>query len=184
MLADTMYGLRNSLREQGIVFCYSGFMTEDVLSGIGDAIKRKLAFDDADTRTARGVFSVFVEQVQNVIRYSAEREPPGGGDEKTELRYGVLTVGKTGGKFFVTCGNLIERRDVERLETSLEGIQTMDRTELKALYKKKLRGEVPEGSKGAGVGFIDIALKASEGIEFGFLDVDDEFVFFTLKAFI
>lgn len=184
MLADTMYGLRNSLREQGIVFCYSGFMTEDVLSGIGNAIKRKLVFDEADTRTARSVFSVFVEQVQNVIRYSAEREPQDGGNENLEMRYGVLTVGKKNEKFFVTCGNLIDRRDVLRLDTSLREIQKMDRTRLKALYKQKLRDKVPEGSKGAGVGFIDIAIKASEGIEFDFLDVDDEFVFFSLKAFI
>jgi hypothetical protein len=184
MLADTTYGLRNSLREQGIVFCYSGYMTEDVLSGIGDAIKRKLAIDDADTRTARSVFSVFVEQVQNVIRYSAEREPAGRGDEETELRYGVLTVGKKDGLFFVTCGNLIERSDVSRLGDSLRDIQKMDRSDLKSLYKQTLRGKVPEGSKGAGVGFIDIALKASEGIEFDFMEVDDAYSFFTLKAFI
>jgi hypothetical protein len=39
----------------------------------------------------RSVFAVFVEQMQNIIRYSAERLPPGGEDAGT-LRYGLLTI--------------------------------------------------------------------------------------------
>ena len=91
MLATDMYQFRNYLRETGIIFCYSGYMTEDILVGIGSAIKKKLTMDEEDRQTAKAVFSVFVEQVQNVIRYSAEKETK---DDMTELRYGVLKIGR------------------------------------------------------------------------------------------
>lgn len=184
MLAREMYDFRNTLREKGILFCYSGYMTEEVLSGIGNALRRKLELEDTDRGNAKSVFSVFVEQVQNVIRYSAEREPPHGEEKEDDLRYGVLTVGKLDDQFFISCGNLVEQKDVERLQTSLGHIQSLDKEELKSLYKETLRGEVPEGSKGAGVGFIDIARRADQGFEFEFTELDDERSYFCLKAYI
>ena len=55
---------------------------------------------------------------------------------------------------------------------------------MRRLYKEILRGNEPEGSKGAGVGFIDIAKRATNGIEFDFTEFDDQFSYFTLKAYI
>lgn len=181
MLATSMYEFRNYLRETGILFCYSGYMTEDILVGIGKTIKQKLTMDEEDSKTAKAVFSIFVEQVQNVIRYSAEKETK---DDETELRYGVLTVGREDGKVFVTCGNVIKNPDRDRLKKHLVTIQKMDKPALKKMWKEVLRGETPEGSRGAGVGFIDIARQARQGFDFDFSEVDDSVSFFTLKAYI
>jgi hypothetical protein len=71
-----LFDLRATLQRQGIIFAFSGYMTETVLSGVGEAIKQKLTIDDADTKTLRSVFAVFVEQMQNIIRYSAEKAQP------------------------------------------------------------------------------------------------------------
>ncbi|MBF0448091.1 MAG: hypothetical protein HQL67_07825 [Magnetococcales bacterium] len=183
MLAQTHNQIRELLQDQGIVFCYSGYMTESILSGIGKAIKQKMELEDTDTKTVRGVFSIFVEQMQNVIRYSAEREPESA-PESSVLSYGLLTVGREEGNYFVTCGNKIQQRDVARLHDQLATIQKMDRDQLKALYKQILKGDVPEGSKGAGVGFVDIAKKATRPIEFDFLPLSEEYAYFSLKAYI
>ncbi len=184
MLAEEMFKFRDYLQEKGIIFCYSGYMTEEVLSGIGNAIKKKLELEQTDKKTARALFAIFVEQVQNVIRYSAEREPPGGEDDLAELRYGVLSVGQNlENRYFVSCGNLVRQNDVERLGSSLDHIQNLDKDGLKVLYKETLKGESPDGSKGAGVGFIDIARRAENGFEFDFTRVDDDHSYFCLKAY-
>ena len=184
MLASDMYEFRNVLAEKGILFCYSGYMTEEVLSGIGQAIRMKLELEEADKKVARSVFSLFVEQVQNVIRYSAEKEEFISDNVQKELRYGVLTVGFKDDGFFVSCSNLIEDHDVARLENNLNHIQGLDDDGLKKLYKETLRGETPEGSKGAGVGFIDIARRAKKGFEFDFMPVNGDRSFFCLKAYV
>ena len=183
MLADEMYNFRNQLHEQGIVFCYSGYMTEQIMTGIGDAIKRKLKIDQADRQTARTVFSVFVEQVQNVIRYSSEHEAEEG-QPASELRYGVMTVGCKNDRYFVSCGNVVNTTDVERLRASLTHIQGLDRRQLRVFYKESLKADVPAKSKGAGVGFIHIARTASRGFEFDFSTLDDDHAYFCLKAYV
>jgi hypothetical protein len=184
MKASDILRLRNYLEKEGITFCYSGYMTEDTLYGIGEAIKRKLNFDEADKKTARRVFSVFVEQVQNVIRYSAENQSRSTNSNEEDLRHGILTVGRSNDAFFVACGNKVRQQDVARLRSKLSEIQQLDKSEIRARYKETLRGETPEGSKGAGVGFFEIARQASDGIEFDFAPIDDAFSFFTLKAYI
>ena len=89
MLASQLMDLRATLHKQGIIFAYSGYVTEPVLSGVGEALKQKLTIDDADTKTLRSVFAVFVEQMQNIIRYSAEKSPDGAveGNDANPLRH-------------------------------------------------------------------------------------------------
>ena len=180
MFGYELYKLKNYFQDNDVFFCYSGYLTEQTLAGIGDAIKKKLILDDTDRQVSKRVFSVFVEQVQNVIRYSAELE---GGNDNPEIRYGIMVVGRRDEDFFISCGNMIHKEDVPRLKKALTEIQRMDHGELKKAWKEQLRAGPPEGSLGAGIGFIDIARQAKKGIEFDFLEIDREMYFFTLKAY-
>ena len=187
MLAKDLLSLRTLLRDAGIIFTYCGYVTEQVLAGVGDALKQKLLVEDTDTKTARSVFAVFVEQTQNIIRYSAEKTEQHAPETSeaapaSELSYGIMTVSRNGDFFVIKAGNLIEKVDVERLREKLEQIRKADKDELKAMYKETLKGEAPEGSKGAGVGFIEIARRSSQPIQFDFTDVDARFSFFALET--
>jgi hypothetical protein len=178
VLAAQLNDLRGRLSAEGIVLLYHGVITDAVLEGIGAGLRSKLSFDGVERKKARSLFSLFVEQVQNVIRYSAERE----GDDKSALRYGVLSVGKEPEGYFVFCGNVVERTDVERLRAALSSVVALDRAGVLSRYRETLKGAVPEGSKGAGVGFLEMARVAERGLEFDFLDLDERRSFFTVKA--
>ena len=183
MLARELLNIRSVLQKQGIIFAYSGYLTETVLSGVGEAIKHKLALDDADTKTLRSVFAVFVEQMQNMIRYSAEKIPNSAAEPPLiEMRFGVLTIGREGDDYVIHAGNLVAHSDVARLRERLSQIRNMNKEELRAVHKERLRLGPEEGSKGAGLGLMEIARRASKPIEFDFTDVDDKHAFFTLKA--
>ena len=139
MLASDLYDLRSILHKEGIIFAYSGYVTEPVLSGVGEALKRKLVIDEADTKTLRSVFAVFVEQMQNIIRYSAEtlwQDPERETGPASEIRHGILTIGKEGGEYVLYSGNLIERSEVGRLRERLIKIRDMSKDELRALHKE------------------------------------------------
>jgi hypothetical protein len=189
MLASSLFELRTRLSDAGIIFAYCGYVSEPMLTGLGEAVKQRLAAEDMDTKTLRSVFAVFIEQMQNIIRYSAEkrqRTAPGEHAPSPEVRYGLITIGRDGQGIVVKAGNLVHVEDVGRLGSKLEHIRAADRAGLKALYKETLKGGPvePDGetSKGAGVGFIEIARRASKPIDFEFMSVDDRFSFFALQA--
>ena len=127
------------------------------------------------------MFSVFVEQMQNVIQYSAVRGQP---DEYDEISFGVVAMGIDQGKFFIDCGNQIEKKDAESISASLNYIQTLERKELKKYYRHLLKKELPKASKGGGVGFVEIALRADAGFEFDIIDTDANMAFFNLRVYI
>ena len=182
MRAKDIMQLREGLMREGVLFCYCGYVTEEVLSSIGDAVRDKLALENTEQQVARGLFAIFVEQVQNIIRYSAEKQEGALDDRAVDLRHGVLAVGINEGGYYVVCGNAITNSDVERLRDGLAHLQTLEKKELKALHKEILKGKTPEGSKGAGVGFIDIARLATRGIEFDFMALGEDLSYFVLKA--
>jgi hypothetical protein len=183
MLAHEYQSYCSSLEKRGIIFSYSGYVSEGLLEALGETINRKMQIDETNTSTANRVFGVFVEQVQNVIRYSAERENDGRAIG-VELSSGVVTIGRENGKFFVACGNLVLAADVPRLRDRLDQLQKMSKDELKAYYKEKLRQDPEAESKGASVGLIEIARKATEALIFDFLTVDADRAFFYLKVFV
>jgi hypothetical protein len=188
MNGQSFLDFRNELSNRGIVFTYSGFLNDDILTGIGNALRTKLALDHTDSKVSRGIFSAFVEQVQNVIRYSAETQGPEVDEEgvvtddpllNQEIRYGMVAIGdRADGKRFVTCCNMIEQKNVPKLQASLESIRGLDRKELTKLMREQLKEGPPEGSKGAGVGFVSIAREANGDWDYEMVPTEDPNMFF------
>lgn len=172
-----LHKLYKELRGEGILFCFCGPTNQSVVEGIGDALRCKMDRDKTDLNTSQRVFAIFVEQMQNIIHYSAECEP---GDDS--LRNGVVVVGNSDGKFFVICGNKIERKHQDRMEERLRHIRSLDKAELKSLYKELRRKDPEEGSLGAGLGLVDMARRASQPLEYHMLPLNDEHAFFSIKV--
>jgi len=144
-------------------------------------IKGKLSADETKMGISQKVLYMFVEQAQNITRYSPDQIQ---NQEQAAMSYGSVAIGTEGDKFYIMCSNRIEKTKVPALKEKLEAISAMNPEELKALYKEKMRSESDEGSKGASIGFIEMARKSSEPIEFDFIDNDETFDCFTLKVVI
>ena len=79
--------------------------------------------------------------------------------------------------------DIIETRLMELFDCQLNlDDHRMTHDELRAAWKAQLKAGPDEFSKGAGIGFIEIARRASEPLDFDFSEVDDDHVFFALRA--
>jgi hypothetical protein len=186
MAANYFPDLRRLL-EEGVLFSFAGFLSEGVLQALGDTLRKKMALERADVNQSRRVFSVFVELAQNIIRYSAERLDREGSGAKDRLGCGIVAVGREDHRFFVVCGNMVRRAEVDGLKERLSYLATLDREGLRAHFRERLRGsggDEDEVTEGASVGLIEIARCVSGPIRFDFLDVDADRAFFCLKAYI
>lgn len=179
---NSFHRFQDLAREENVVFYYTGYFSQAMVTAMGDALRQRLNQSDAGNPTRRKLFSIFMEMAQNVVHYSAD--PLTTPDcNNGEIRRGAMWVGECKGHFFVVCANPIERNKAERIQQKLEPLRDMTNDEIKALYKEKLRAEGEEGSKGAGLGFLTVARDASEPIEFDFVDeADSPTTLFYLKA--
>jgi hypothetical protein len=179
----SVHDLYSELTREGIIFCFCGSASQLIVEGIGETLLQRMRLEATNTGVVGKVFQVFVEQMQNIVTHSAERITTED-DESGELRVGIVIVGKDGENFYVRGGNFVENRHTDALRTRLERLQSMTPDELKALYKEERRKLKEEGAKGSGLGFIDMARKASQSIEFEIIEVDAEKSFFSLTTII
>jgi len=176
--------IRTVSKGKDIWFFFRGFLTDDILSGIPNAFKLRLSCDDVDKQTAKSAFYIFVELIQNIVRYSAKSEVIESPWQTEELKFGTFAVGRGKKRIFLSSENLIENDKVSALRNQLSEIEALDDDGRKRLYKEMLRKKPPKGSKGAGVGFVEIARKATLGFEYSFVDVDENFSQFTFTAYL
>ncbi len=167
------------LDEEGIIFTFCGPMSHDIVVGLGSTLRNKLEEDEVSRTVSSKIFSIFVEQVQNVINYSKVND-----SMSDEMSLGIVIIGKKDDKFFISGGNNIANDQIEELQNNLTQLQHMNQEELKQFYKHKRKECSPSNSKGAGIGFIEMARKSSEPIEFNFENIDSYKSFFTITIIV
>ena len=181
-MIDDLFDFKKCLRDEHIILSFSGPFSQDLLTEIGGILRKKLKLDDADSSISMKVFSVFIEQAQNIIHYSAEVIPEKYSVTGEYMANGIIIIGNKNGKYYVKSGNLIQKYKVEKLKNRLELIRGMNKDELKKYYKEQRRKDPDDDSMGAGLGFIEIARKSSEPIDFEFIEYDDNNSFFIFSS--
>lgn len=178
-MLEKLYDFKQMNDKCGVMLCFSGYLSQELMTGIGEILRSKLKQEE-DSSVVLKVFAIFVEHAQNIIRYSAEQLIS---DNKQQpLGGGILVIGKQDGHYYVSCGNSIQNTKIPNLREQLLKLQKMTKEELKQYYKEQRRKEAPQDSKGAGLGFIELARKSEKPFEFSFDPIDEQFSFFSIKT--
>ncbi|MFO7818867.1 MAG: SiaB family protein kinase [Halanaerobacter sp.] len=174
--------VKEKLSEYGIVLSFRGPFSQEIIEEIGSALKSYLKNKDKTKGEIYNVFSIFIEQTQNVKNYAFDFKD---GKKKKILDSGIIIIGEKDGKYFICSGNLVQERDMSELKERLNNLQESNDRDLKKLYKERLRADMSRDSKGgAGLGLIEMARKASEKIDYEFIAREDDYYFYTLTVII
>jgi hypothetical protein len=91
----------------------------------------------------------------------------------------MIGVGKT--HYSIVTGNYMLTEKVPSFKGRLERINAMSQDELKNLYKEILNNERLSEKGGGGLGMIDIARKTGQKLNFNFVEINDQYSFFSLN---
>ena len=174
--------LREQLKQEQIYLNFAGPLSQSLMEDVVGIVRRKMILEGERTATVMNVFAIAVEQVQNMIRYSAEMIPDD--EQNAEFRFGILLVGCEDDRYIVSSGNLIQKDEIAELRERLTILQGMDKDALKQFYKEQCRRISDPNAKGAGLGLIEIARKSTRPLEFDFQIVDKTYSFFSIKAIV
>lgn len=181
-MAIELYKYYEEMHKYGTILYFNGPVSQTVVEGIADMLRDKLKADSTGMGAVQRVFSVLVEQMQNIVRYSAERIDTTGGWEG-EIAFGTLLVGRENdGSYFIACGNRIRSDESEALARRIDVIQGMSKEDLKAYYKERRKMKINESRKGSGLGFIEMARKAARPLDYTIIPIDGDSSFFMMKV--
>jgi len=170
----------NKLKDLSINISYSGPMWDDGVKGIAKMVRTSLSHDDLSAKASKVIFSVFVEQVTNMLMYSAEKELYEN-DEKEEISVGMLVLGHKENTYFIQTGNAVKSSAVDLIQSKISHLNTLDKQGLRQYYKEVMRsGDDNPESLGAGLGLIEIARRATAPIGYKFEPMEDGLSYFTM----
>lgn len=172
--------LQRKMQSYGILISFCGRFTQEIIEELGDAVKKYLEAESISQNDTYHVFSVFIEQTQNIKNYSASKSSCLIGEKIANS--GIVTIGKSEHGYYVSSGNIMESKDVDILTAKLTTVSTLDKIGLKKLYKEQMKKEMLSNSTSAGLGLIDMARKACHPLEYSLVKLDEESHFFTLKV--
>jgi hypothetical protein len=91
-------------------------------------------------------------------------------------------ISKDDSRYCVLTGNPVAKSSVPKLTTNLNDLNSKDKEGLKEMYKEIIKNTQISEKGGAGLGFVDMARKSGEKLEFTFAEMDKDHDFFCLKV--
>lgn len=178
---DRFFKFSQLLLRDEFVLSYSGYVSEDILLAVGDTLRERLEDHARDGAQIRNVFSIFVELMQNIIRYGVEGPQPGPEDGE-KPSFGIVMVAENDGSMDVIAGNYVTSSEADQLVERVNLLQSQTPEELRQMYRERLKRSPDERSKGASLGLIEIARRSTLPIVCETMPADDGLRFFMIKA--
>jgi Family of unknown function (DUF6272) len=165
----------NNMDAARILFAFKGTISQGILTQLA-VVLREQAQEEPQIQV---LFGIFIEMTQNVRHYSAEKSVD---SHEQPYGMGVITVSEEGSLYSISSGNAVTPEGASRLIQQCNHLNTLDKPALNKLYKQRLLADPPEGSKGAGVGLIEIARRSDYPLECYVRDYKPDLQFFILNA--
>lgn len=173
--------LKKSLEEFRVLICFSGQFSQGIVEQMCEVIKGQVTDGEVTRYNPMKVISIFVEQTQNIINYNLKNVGHRYYDQLLESS--IVTIGKTTDGFFVTSGNIMDKKDLDPLIRKIEYLNSLEQTELKQYYKEVMRSDTL-GVNGcsAGLGLIQMARTSKSPLEFINYSVNDQLTYFQINV--
>lgn len=170
-----IYDIHKIMVEKNLMLVYEGEFTQEITKAVLSMAERNLDSKGEESTTKRKVFNVMVECLQNICKHSdvAPSESEKGA---------IFMIGSEDNCYIISSGNFIANQFVDGLKAKLEKINSLDKEGLKNLYKDMIQAAQLSEKGGAGLGFVDIARKSGQKLEYEFVSVNQEYSFFAFTT--
>jgi hypothetical protein len=168
--------LEKLMAENDVYLIWSGHISADVEKEVITFTETKLAEEDIELNLRRRIFSVLVEILENVAKYSPGREP----EEKFGMPVAMIRLEDD--VYTLTTGNLILNENVEDLKGKLDIINKFDKVGLKELFRKSLSGQTISSNSTGNMGLIDMARKSGSKLVYQFEQINELYSYYVLTV--
>jgi len=176
---DTLQKLRSFFSEERIMICFNGPTNQALIGEIGKALKQHITSTEGEQALAMDVFSVYIEMSQNIRNYALRQRYP-----EHEATATVVIAALPASHYSVSAVNLVEEVDGHALLQRVQSLSSLDKEALKRLYKQRLchPDSSPDPLRGAGLGLLEIARRASSPLQAALDPERGGRCFFSLKV--
>lgn len=172
-----IYDLHQLMAAHKVILIYEGDFTQETTKSILTMAERNLESSGEESGIKKKIFNVMVEALQNIVKHSDDAKEGENGHHSA-----IFLISHAQSQYSIMSGNPIKNENIPNLKAALERINSLDKDGLKELYKEIIKNTTISEKGGAGLGFVDMARKSGEKLEWAFVPMNDDFAFFCLKV--
>lgn len=173
-----IYDMHQMMLKHNIILVYEGEFTQEITKSVLAMAERNMDSMGEESGIKRKVFNVMVECLQNIVKHGEDYI-----SGEYQINTAIFMIGKHEDSYIITTGNPIKDELVSNLRNKLDTINSLDKEGLKNLYKDIIKsGSGLTDKGGAGLGFVDMARKSGQKLEYGFEPLSEGRSFFSLKT--
>ncbi|MBN2214972.1 MAG: SiaB family protein kinase [Bacteroidales bacterium] len=169
----------DKLSKGDVVLAYKGSITSDLINDVLEAVEKKLDEVNEEGKTRKKLYNVLVESLQNLYHHIEETHE--GIEEELDPKFGVLVIAREDGEYKVITGNFVNSSKIKFLKEKIDKINSLNKDELKDMYKFILNHQKLSAKGGGGLGLVDIARKTGTKLVYSFYNYNDNYYFFNLE---
>jgi len=169
-------GLEKLMADNCVYLIWSGHISPDIGTEVLSFTETRLSEDDIEWKQRKRVFSILIEMLENVAKYS----PGKANEEKHGMPVAMIRLKDR--VYSLTTGNLILNSSIAKLKEKLDEINNCDREELKELMRQSILSQSPGNDSTGNMGLIDMARKSRSKLTYSFDKVSSDFSYYTLTV--
>lgn len=177
---DFVLKFHKAMQSKRVKLVYEGEINQSLTKAFSTLTEKKLEGAQEDASTAKKVYHVMVECMQNICKHSdnSQRNPDG------LAGHGILMIDEGDNTYSITTGNVVTKEKSQQTSNILDSINALSREEIKAAYVKQMKEGRLSDKGGAGLGFLDMAKKTGNKFQYHVENLNEEKDFFILRTII
>lgn len=168
--------LERLMAENHVNMIWCGHVSPQVGKEVLEFTETKLSEEEIELNIRRRVFSILVELIDNVEKYSPGRE--------AENKYGmpVSMVRMDYKTYSVTTGNIILNSQIPNLKEKIDIINKYDKKGLKEFFTRSLAGQTIKSDSTGNMGLIDMARKSGSKLVYQFEKLNELYSYYIVTV--
>lgn len=164
--------VRDLMMNDNLMFVYRGIVTNENSEALLMLLEKEMEQSDFGFLGRKRLFMFVLESLQNVSRHSSR---------KKHGEMSLVVYSKKNSGYTVTTANVVNRKDAPELKSQLNLLNSLDADGIRDLYREKLSTTNLSEKGGAGLGLIEMAKKTGNKLDYDFVDLDEEHLYFILS---
>lgn len=158
-----------------LIIAYDGVLNTETISKLEMEIEQKIIEQNVPKAALKKIFFICVESLQNMLIH--------GHRDQNGNQHNYFLVYKKANQILILTANLISNNAIPKVDGDLKTINSFDDpADLKAYYINHLEKNELSEKGGAGLGFITIAMKSGNKLNYSFHQISELHSLFKLEA--
>jgi len=169
-----IYDLFETMSTNEIILIYQGLFDQMMIKTVMSMTEMKLDKEQVGEGIKKKVFNIMIEGLQNICKHQY--------NDHNIKHNPFLVINRSSDFYNIVTGNTIHNNKINIVKDKIDHINTLNKEELKEFYKTSRLNSVISEVGGAGLGFIDMARKSENKLEYKFYPIDNINSFFILQT--